>query len=87
MAIICKSCKRALTPQQVGEPCPYCGSRDRNLSIQDLAVLKGKAAAAKELAKRHYEIEPGLTRVIRCSGSAEVELNRAEPINSTAQVF
>jgi hypothetical protein len=53
---------------------------DRNLSVHDLAVFRDKAAAAKVLAKRHYEIEPGLTRIIRCSGSAEVEMRPTEPL-------
>ena len=35
---------------------------------------------AKELARKHYEVEPGLTRVIRFSGSADVEAVRTEPI-------
>ncbi len=39
-----------------------------------------KAEAAKQLATRHYQVEAGMTQIFRITGSAEVELNRAEPI-------
>jgi hypothetical protein len=78
--IQCANCKRELTPQQAGEACPNCGSRDRNLRAEDVFVLRDKAIMARELARRHAELEPGLKRVIRCSGSAEVEVNPVEPI-------
>jgi uncharacterized Zn finger protein (UPF0148 family) len=76
--IQCTKCKTTLTPQQAGEPCPICGSMDRNLTAEDRAVARDKALMARELARKHYEVEPGLTRVIRCSGAAEVEFKPAE---------
>jgi hypothetical protein len=80
VVIQCTNCKTQLTPQQAGEPCPKCGSLDRNLSAEDRAVAIDKARVARVLASKHFEIEPGLTRVIRCSGAAEVELRPSEPI-------
>lgn len=79
--INCARCGRSLTPQQAGEPCPNCGSLDRNITAQDLVVLRDKANTAKELARRHYGIEEGLTNVFRySSGSARVEAIPGEPI-------
>jgi hypothetical protein len=43
-------------------------------------VFEEKARVAKELANKHYQVEPGLTRVIRFSGPADVEAVPAEPI-------
>jgi hypothetical protein len=80
MAITCMNCHNQLTPQQAGEPCPYCKSLDRNLTSQEQAVAQEKSTVAKELALKHFQIEPGLTRVIRCSGSADVEFAPTEPI-------
>ena len=51
MAITCMNCHRELTPQQAGEPCPTCGSMDRNLAVADQAVAREKATVARELAK------------------------------------
>lgn len=39
-----------------------------------------KDEEAKELARKHYQVEAGLTHVIRIGGSAEVELRPNEPI-------
>jgi RNA polymerase subunit RPABC4/transcription elongation factor Spt4 len=80
MVITCMNCQTQLTPQQAGEPCPVCGSMDRNLRVEDRAIATEKAKVAKELAKKHYQVEPGLTHVIRCSGAAEIEFGPAEPI-------
>lgn len=76
----CTNCGAPLTPQQAGEPCPNCGSMDRNLRVEERAVFMEKARVAKELAKRHYQVESGLTRVIRFSGAADIEAVPAEPI-------
>jgi hypothetical protein len=78
--INCAGCGTSLTPQQVSDPCPTCGGMDRNLSDQDKITFGEKAATAKELAKRHYEIEEGLTHVFRYFGATEVEAIPAEPI-------
>ncbi len=44
------------------------------------AVVKEKAAVAKEIARKHFEVEAGLTTVFRITDKAENEINRAEPI-------
>jgi hypothetical protein len=78
--IKCAKCGASLTPQQAGDPCPVCGSLDRNLSLQEQAIVAEKAKTARELAKRHYEIEEGLTHVFRYSGAAAIEAISGEPI-------
>jgi hypothetical protein len=80
MVIECTNCHTQLTPQQAGEPCPVCGSMDRNLTAQDRAVAREKASVARELAKKHYQVEAGLNKIIRCSGAADVEFRPLEPI-------
>jgi uncharacterized Zn finger protein (UPF0148 family) len=76
----CAKCGNSLTPEQSGYPCPNCGNLDRNNAVADQALAADKAEAAKELAKKHYEIETGLTQIFRVTGKAEVEVVRAEPI-------
>ena len=49
-------------------------------TASDQALAADKAEAAKELAKKHYEIETGLTKIFRVTGKADVEVVRAEPI-------
>ncbi|HKI38147.1 MAG TPA: zf-TFIIB domain-containing protein [Gemmataceae bacterium] len=61
--INCAKCGTPLTPGQAGDPCPNCGGLDRNISAQDRAVLHDKAKAARDLARRHFQIEPGITRI------------------------
>jgi hypothetical protein len=39
-----------------------------------------KDEEAKELARKHYQVETGLTHVFRITGSAEVEVRPNEPI-------
>ena len=80
VTIKCTNCGAHLTPQQAGEACPKCGSLDRDLSAKDRAVVMDKAKVARELANKHYQVEPGLTRIIRCSGAAQLEFTPAEPI-------
>lgn len=43
-------------------------------------MLLTKDEEAKELAKKHYQVEAGLTHVIRIGGTADVELRPNEPI-------
>jgi hypothetical protein len=84
--IICAKCGKSLTSEQAGSPCPECDSLDREqfatdgATATDQAVVKAKLAAARELAKRHYEVEDGLMRIFRITGKAEVEASRSEPI-------
>lgn len=79
-AIRCKNCGKSLTPEQAGAPCPNCGSLDTNVVATDQAIATEKAEAAKELAKKHYQIEAGLTQIFRITERVEVEVIRAEPI-------
>jgi hypothetical protein len=84
--IICAKCRNSLTSEQAGSPCPECGSLDREqwatdgAVAMDQAIVKAKLAAAKELAKKHYEVEDGLTRIFRLTCKAEMEASRSEPI-------
>ena len=71
MAIRCAHCSRWLTPEEAGQPCPRCGSMDRQAFAQDQAVVDEKAEVAKELAKKHYQAEACLSRIFRLTGSAE----------------
>ncbi|MHB1426356.1 MAG: hypothetical protein ACYC3I_24600 [Gemmataceae bacterium] len=82
----CAQCGKSLTPEQAGSPCPECGSLDREQCATDgaiaidQAIIRAKLAAARELAKKHYEVEDGLMRIFRLTGKAEVEASRSEPI-------
>ncbi len=77
---ICAKCGKVLTLSQSNEPCPYCGSRDRIVFDVDVAVLAEKEAAAEVLAKKHYELETGLSHVFRITTSAKSEVIPSEPI-------
>jgi len=43
-------------------------------------VVMEKAKAVKELAKKHYQIEPGMKRIFRITATAAVEVADTEPI-------
>lgn len=53
---------------------------DRNVKVEDQFAAAEKARVARELARKHYEVEPALMRVIRFSGSPQIEALPAEPI-------
>lgn len=74
----CQKCGKVLTPAHAGHPCPECGSFDREGVSGDQA--SAKESAARELARRHYQVEAGLTRVFRLTGSAAAEMRPSEPI-------
>ncbi|HEV3257149.1 MAG TPA: hypothetical protein VG013_09740, partial [Gemmataceae bacterium] len=76
----CEKCGRWLTPEENGQPCPRCGSRDRRIFEQEQAVADDRAQVARALAKKHYQAEAGLQRIFRLTGSAEVEVRPVEPI-------
>ncbi len=78
--INCKNCHLSLNDELAGKPCPQCGSMDREVGAHDHAVFIEKARVAKELAMKHYQVEPGLTQVIRFSGFPQMEATPAEPI-------
>jgi len=51
------------------------------MTAEDRAVLaEERTRAANDLARRHYETETGLTRIIRLNGGAEAEVTALEPI-------
>ena len=75
MSMNCARCGRSLTPAETGAPCPNCGGLDRNVSATDQAVgaeRAEKAVVAQTLARKHFEVEAGLTRVFRIVGKTEV---------------
>jgi hypothetical protein len=76
----CTNCSRWLTPEESGQPCPRCGSLARKVFEQESAVAEDKEAVAKELAKKHYQAEAGIQKIIRLTGSAEAEVRPVEPI-------
>src|SRR5579872_3543849 len=72
--IACAECGRLISPEQSGAPCPDCGSLNRQI------VLEERGTAAEQLAKMHYAVEDGLTRVFRITtGKADHE-SPNEPI-------
>lgn len=79
-SIKCAGCGKKLSAQQAGEPCSRCGSQDRNLAATEQAVVAEKARAVKELARKHFEIETGLKRIFRITGSTAAEMVSTEPI-------
>jgi hypothetical protein len=78
--INCAKCGTLLTPKQSGAQCPSCGSLDRIVADSDQSVAAEMVAVARELAKKHYEVEAGLTQVFLITGRAEAEATRVEPI-------
>jgi phage FluMu protein Com len=79
-SIRCANCSRWLTPEENEQPCPRCGSLRRKVFEQESAVADEKAAVAKELAKKHYQAEAGLQKIIRLTGTREAEVRPVEPI-------
>jgi len=60
--------------------CSNCATAERGLSAEDLAIFNEKTRVAKELALKHYQVEPGLTQIIRYSGPPQLEATLVEPI-------
>ena len=79
-SIRCAKCSRWLRSEEDGQPCPRCGSTDRNIFPQDQAVADDKAEVARTMAKKHYQAEGGLQRIFRLTGSPEAEVRPVEPI-------
>jgi hypothetical protein len=51
------------------------------ITDQDRATLsEAKIRVARELARKHYDVEAGLVRIFRLSGPDDAELTPAEPI-------
>jgi len=50
------------------------------VTVHEQDVTAEKARAAKHLARKHFEVEPGLTRIMRYSGSPSIEFMPSEPI-------
>ena len=73
----CTKCGKSLSTSEVGLPCPGCGSMDREIFASDQAQV---VEAAKVLARKHYEIEEGLTQIFRITDTAEARVTRGAPI-------
>lgn len=76
----CKKCQKLLTTGEAGLPCPNCGSTDRLIIACDQAASSEVAEAAALLARKHYEIEAGLTHIFRIKDTAEATVTRGGPI-------
>jgi len=70
----------SLASGRSGERCPGCGGLHGEISDEDEAIASDKAAVARALARKHFDIEAGLKHVIRFSGSIQVESSPGEPI-------
>jgi phage FluMu protein Com len=55
--IRCTNCNTQLTAQQAGKPCPRCGSLDRNLSDNDLAMVTEKARSVRKQPRAITQIK------------------------------
>jgi predicted nucleic acid-binding Zn-ribbon protein len=77
---VCARCGESFAPAQMGAPCPNCGSPDKILYAEDQAVADERAAAARILAEKHYQVEDGLTQIFRITDKAGLEAGRNEPI-------
>src|SRR5438128_1627462 len=75
----CKQCGQPVSAERSNEPCPRCGSLDRETAGADHAVAVDHAEVARELARKHYEVEAGLTHVFRLHVKAEAEVARGAP--------
>ncbi len=79
----CANCGRPLSPEPNDSPCPSCGSQERRTAAPNGTVAPGtptKDEAARELAKKHFEVEAGLTHIFRITGAPEAEVRPGEPI-------
>lgn len=79
-SIKCAKCGKVLTPLQAGDPCPACGSLDRNLTAEERAILADKAKVAETLAKKHFKIEPGITQIFTIWEQPRFEALPSTPI-------
>lgn len=80
MAIMCAKCGDSLTVAQSGFACLRCGSYERASNSSDNSVAEDKAEVARELARMHYQMEFGITQILRFTHRADAEVVRAEPI-------
>ena len=80
MSIICAKCGDSLTVAESGFACPKCGSYERASASSDNSVAVDKAEVARELARMHYQMEFGITQILRFTHRSETEVARAEPI-------
>jgi hypothetical protein len=76
----CKNCGKTLTPSETGNPCPDCGSMDRDIFDGDQGDAVDISEAAENLARKHYEIEAGVTQIFRITDRVDATVVRAAPI-------
>ncbi len=53
---------------------------DRNLTAEEQAILKDKVKVAKNLARKHFEIEPGMTEIFSIWDRPKYEARLNTPI-------
>ena len=78
--IYCPKCGESFAPVYAGAPCPNCCHQCGGLDVADDRVPEHRAEVARELAKKHYEIESGITQIIRFTDPADAMFDRTEPI-------
>ncbi len=66
---ICAKCSAGLSSEDTS--CPECGNTETIAFAVDQTNGTKREQAEMELAKRHYEIEPGLTQISRITDKAE----------------
>lgn len=69
MEIVCPKCGEVVSGIQSVSLCPRCGTR-----VMDMGI------AANTLAHCHYQLEPGISQILRYTCQAGVEFASAEPI-------
>ena len=73
----CKDCGKLLTSAESELPCPSCQSMDREISdFNQGRVIE----AARALARKHFEIEEGLTHIFEITDTAAATVAQGPPI-------
>lgn len=80
LAIRCVTCGLDRPANLDGTPCPNCGGTHYELVQIASTVLRAKEQVARDLANRHFAIEPGMTRIFRYCDEEHPEESRAEPL-------
>ena len=80
LTITCLSCGESFSAAQYGSPCPKCGNCNSGFATSSNSVADEKVEVAKELARKHYQIESGITQILHFSHRDDIEIIRTEPI-------
>lgn len=76
----CKKCGNVVTAAESHAPCSKCDSNAWEFCAHDQAILTQRASVTQELARRHYESEPGITEIYTICAPSELEAVPTEPI-------